>query len=256
VLQWVYIELWRFLKALSRYPMELLGGFLSVLMVFALFFYGARYLAGPAFFGDRLETLVVSLLAWTLALSLLSHIASTLAEEALSGILEQLALTRPGLLGVVLTRSALSLLQMGLLNIPLFLAVTLISGARLDFDWLILLPLLTLALGALGLGLLLGGLALIYKRLGQLISILQFPLLGLFLIRFEALARPWGDLGYLLPLTPSVGALRLILGREQVPEWSLLVLSGVNALAYLVLGLVFFRRALRSARRQGTLGTH
>ncbi len=256
MLQWVYIELWRFLKALSRYPMEVLGGFLGVLMAFAVFFYGARYLAGPAFFGDRLETLVVSLLAWTLALSLLSHIASTLAEEALSGILEQLALTRPGLLGVVLTRSALSLLQMGLLNIPLFLAVIIVSGARLDLDWLILLPLLTLALGALGLGLLLGGLALIYKRLGQLIGILQFPLLGLFLIRFEGLARPWGDLGYLLPLTPSVTALRLILGREQVPEWSLLVLAGVNALAYLALGLVFFHRALRSARRQGTLGTY
>ncbi|MER3462110.1 MAG: ABC transporter, partial [Armatimonadota bacterium] len=184
---------------------------LGAVIAFALFFSGARYLAGPALFGERLEALVVSLIAWSLAFSLLAHIASNLAEEALAGLLEQLALTRPGLLGVVLVRASLSLLQTGLLVVPVVLAILLTSGARLDFQPLALLPLGTLALGALGLGLVLGGLALIYKRVGQLLGLLQFLVLGLFLVRFEALAWPWNNLGYFLPLTPSVTALRLLL---------------------------------------------
>ncbi|MDM7324907.1 MAG: hypothetical protein P3W93_008005 [Thermus sp.] len=80
------------------------------------------------------------------------------------------------------------------------LAILLASGARLDLKPLALLPLGTLALGGLGLGLMLGGLALVYKRVGQLLNLLQFALLGLFLVHFEALAWPWGNLGYLLPL--------------------------------------------------------
>lgn len=252
----VYIELWRLLRSLIRYPLELIGGVLGAVIAFTLFFSGVRYLAGPALFGERLEALVVSLIAWSLAFSLLSYLASNLAEEALAGLLEQLALTRPGLLGVVLVRAFLSLLQIGLLVLPVVLAILLTSGARLDFQPLALLPLGTLALGALGLGLVLGGLALIYKRVGQLLGLLQFLVLGLFLVRFEALAWPWNSLGYFLPLTPSVTALRLLLGQGGDPGGSLLLLAGVNALAYLALGIGFFRYALRKTRQQGTLGMH
>ncbi|WP_170159522.1 ABC transporter permease [Calidithermus terrae] len=256
MLRVVYIELWRFLRALTRYPLELLGGVLGAGVGFALFFSGVRYLAGPALFGERLEALVVSLIAWSLAFSLLSHTASNLAEEALAGLLEQLALTRPGLLGVVLVRALLSLLQIGLLVIPIVLAILLTSGAQLNFPPLTLLPLGTLAFGSLGLGLVLGGLALVYKRVGQLLGLLQFLFLGLFLVRFEALAWPWNALGYLLPMTPSVAALRLLLGRSEAPGWDLLLLAGINALAYLALGIGFFQRAIRRARQQGTLGTY
>lgn len=256
MLRVVYIELWRFLRALTRYPLELLGGVLGAGVGFALFFSGVRYLAGPALFGERLEALVVSLIAWSLAFSLLSHTASNLAEEALAGLLEQLALTRPGLLGVVLVRALLSLLQIGLLVIPIVLAILLTSGAQLNFPPLTLLPLGTLAFGSLGLGLVLGGLALVYKRVGQLLGLLQFLFLGLFLVRFEALAWPWNALGYLLPMTPSVAALRLLLGRSEAPGWDILLLAGINALAYLALGIGFFQRAIRRARQQGTLGTY
>lgn len=256
MLRVVYIELWRFLRVLTRYPLELLGGVLGASVGFALFFSGVRYLAGPALFGERLEALVVSLIARSLAFSLLSHTASNLAEEALAGLLEQLALTRPGLLGVVLIRALLSLLQIGLLVIPIVLAILLTSGAQLNFTPLTLLPLGTLAFGSLGLGLVLGGLALVYKRVGQLLGLLQFLFLGLFLVRFEALAWPWNALGYLLPMTPSVAALRLLLGRSEAPGWDLLLLAGINALAYLALGIGFFQRALRMARQQGTLGTY
>jgi len=256
VLWVVYIEFWRFLKVLTRYPLEFVGSVLGAALGFTLFFLGARYLAGPALFGERLEALVVSLIAWSLAFSLVSHTASNLAEEALAGLLEQLALTRPGLLGVVLVRSAISLVQIGLLIVPIVLAILLSSGARLDFPPLALLPLGTLALGGLGLGLMLGGLALVHKRVGQLMGLLQYAFLGLFLIRFEALARPWDALGYLLPLTPSISALRLLLGRGEAPGVDLLILAVVNALAYLALGVAFFRRSLHRVKREGTLGVY
>ncbi|GIW28875.1 MAG: hypothetical protein KatS3mg070_2238 [Meiothermus sp.] len=256
MLQVFYIEFWRFLKALTRYPLELVGSVLGAVVVFSLFFSGAHYLAGPTLFGERLEALVVSIVAWSLAFSLLSHTASNIAEEALAGLLEQLALTRPGLLGVVLIRAFLSVIQVAPLVIPIFLAILLTSGARLEFQPLALLPLGTLALGSLGLGLIFGGLTLVYKRVSQLLGLLQFVFLGLFLVRFEALAWPWGNLGYFLPLTPSVATLRLLLGHGENPVWSLLLLAGVNALAYLALGIGFFKLTLHTARRRGVLGTY
>ncbi|GIW33345.1 ABC transporter permease [Meiothermus sp.] len=252
----VQIEFWRFLRSIIRYPLELIGGVMGAAVGFALFFIGVRYLAGSALFGERLEAMVISLLAWTLAFSLLSTSASTISEEALTGLMEQLALTRPGLLGLVLVRAALSILYIGLLNIPVFLSILATSGARLDLQPLALLPLATLAFSALGLGLMLGGLALVYKRVGQLLGVLQYVLLGLFLVRFEALTLPWNALGSLLPLVPSASALRIMLGQGQDPGWELLLLAGVNALAYLALGIGLFQRAIRRARQQGSLGTY
>ncbi|BCZ90720.1 ABC transporter [Thermus scotoductus] len=253
-----YIEFWRFFRTLSRYPLELLGGVLAASVVFSLFFLGVHYLAGPALFGERLEALIVSLISWSLAFSLLSYTASTLTQESLAGLLEQLALTRPGLLGIVLVRAVLSLFQISLLIVPVVLAILLTSGARLELNSAAFLPLGALALSSLGLGLILGGLVLVYKRVDQLMGLLQFLLLGIFLVRFESLAWPWNILGYCLPLTPSVMTLRLLLGEGSVDVDGqfLFLLNWINTAVYLSFGVMFFKSALRKARKLGTLGIY
>lgn len=256
MLRILYIEMWRFFRSLVRYRLELLGSILSAIVVLGLFFLGVRYLAGPAVLGDRLEALVIGLLAWTLSFSLISNAASTLTEESLTGLTEQLAMTRPGLLGLVLIRALVSTVQIGLLNIPVILAVLVFSGVRLNVVSACLPPLFTLLLGSAGLGLAMGALTLIYKRVGQLLNLAQFVVLGLFLPRFEQLSRPWDGLALFLPLTPSVSALRLSLGQGAEPAIGLLLAGSLNALAYLALGMWLFRRSFRTARRHGLLGVY
>jgi len=252
----VKIEFWRLIRMILRYPMELLGSVVGAVVVFSLFFSGVHYLSGPDLLGDRLEALVIGLLSWSLAFSLLSNTASTLSEEALAGLLEQLVLTKPGLLGVVLIRAALSLLHIGLLNVPIFLAVLLSSQAQLHIQPILLPLLAALASGSLGIGLALGGLALIHKRIGQLLGLLQFALLGLFLVRFETLPGSWGMLSYALPLAPVVSALRETAGRGHALETALFLWAIANAIAYLIIGILLFARSLRFARQKGLLNIH
>lgn len=256
IFSYVKIEFWRLVRTMLRYPLELLGSVVGAVVVFSLFFSGVHYLAGPGLLGDRLEALVIGLLSWSLAFSLLSNTASTLSEEALAGLLEQLVLTKPGLLGVVLIRAVLSLLHIGLLNVPIFLAVLLSSRAQLHVQPISLPLLAALAMGSLGIGLALGGLALIHKRIGQLLGLLQFALLGLFLVRFETLPRPWDALGYVLPLAPAVSALRETVGRGLALEPTLFFWVVANAIACFILGVWLFVRSLRLARRRGLLSIH
>jgi len=256
IYRYARIEFWRLTRTILRYPLELIGGVMGAVVVFSLFFSGVHYLAGPGILGDRLEALVIGLLSWSLAFSLLSNTASTLSEEALAGLLEQLVLTKPGLLGVVLIRAVLSLVHIGLLNIPIFLAVLLSSQVQLHIQ-LITLPLLAaLAAGSLGIGLAFGGLALIYKRIGQLLGLLQFALLGLFLIHFETLSKPLDILGYILPLAPAVTALRETAGRGIALETPLFLWVIANATAYMIIGVLLFSRSLRLARKKGLLSIH
>jgi len=256
IFTYVKIEFWRLVRTMLRYPLELLGSVVGAIVVFSLFFSGVHYLAGPSLLGDRLEALVIGLLSWSLAFSLLSNTASTLSEEALAGLLEQLVLTKPGLLGVVLIRAVLSLLHIGLLNIPIFLAVLLSSRAQLHVQPISLPLLVALAMGSLGIGLALGGLALIHKRIGQLLGLLQFALLGLFLVRFETLPGPWDTLGYVLPLAPAVSALRETVGRGLALEPALFFWVVANAIACFILGVWLFARSLHLARRRGLLSIH
>ena len=82
-----------------RYPAEIIGGVVILTAVFYGIFVSTQYMAGPTgAVGERLDTVVVGYVIWTLVLYIVNDIANNLQLEAQTGTLEQVFLS-PNYLG-------------------------------------------------------------------------------------------------------------------------------------------------------------
>lgn len=249
----VYLtELKRSWLELARYPLATLGEIIVVTLVFYGLFLGASYLSNGADFGQRLEDTVVGYAAFVFLMATLTTLTWEIQREALTGTLEQLLLTPFGLPRVLLHR-AVAKLGLNLLTTALILIVLgTLMRTDLEFRATIAVPIATALIGAYGLGLILAGLALVFKRIDQVTQLLQFALMFLLIAPLETFpSARW--ISGLAPLSPSVGMLRDIMVRGGGIDPVALAIAALNSLAYLVCGVAIFYWALRVAKTRGVV---
>ncbi|MBE9177121.1 ABC transporter permease [Oculatella sp. LEGE 06141] len=238
-----------------RYSFEAVVGILITSMVFYGLFLSARYIAGPALqFGDRLDAIVVGYVLWTLVVFIEANIAGGLQSEAQTGTLEQLFISPFGASRVFLVRAIASLTLQISINMIVLLIIILLTGSQLSFPPTLVLPFLTVILGAYGVAFIMGSLALVLKRVQQLLGIVQFALLFLLTIPVETWTGSLQRLGWLLPMAPGAGLLRGLMARGEGLHVTHLAIAFVNGSLYLMLGLYLFRWAERVTKYRGRLG--
>lgn len=239
---------------LRRYAAETISGIIVLTIIFYGLFLSAKYVAGPGVqLGSRLDTIVIGYVLWTLALFILGDIAGGLQREAQTGTLEQVFLSPFGAPQVFLIRAVANLTIQLCINISVLLIIMTLTGSQLSFPPILVLPLVTVIMGAYGVSLSMGALALLLKQVQQLIGIFQFVLLFVLTVPVET----WGGssrlLGLLLPMTPGAGLLRELMARGQGLDWGQWMIALVNGSVYFILGVLLFRWAEREAKRRGKL---
>lgn len=239
---------------LRRYPFEIIGAIVITTSIFYGLFESARYIAGPGLrLGDRLDSIIIGYVLWTLVTFILIDIASGLQYEAQTGTLEQLFLSKFGATKVFLVRTLANLTVQLVLNLSILLLIMAFTGSRLNFPPTLLLPLVTVLMGAYGIAFTMGSLALLLKRVQQLMGIFPFALLFLLTTPTETWTGPPQVLGFLLPMTSGAGLLRDLMVRGESLDLTRLALAFLNGAAYFALGLLIFRLAEREAKRRGML---
>jgi ABC-2 type transport system permease protein len=248
-------ELKRSWIQLIRYSTEAIGGIIITTSIFYGLFLSAQYIAGPGLqFGDRLDAVVIGYVLWTLVLFILSDIAGGLQNEAQTGTLEQLFLSPFNASTVFLVRAIASLTIQITLNISILLIIMTITGSQLSFPPSLVLPFITVLLGAYGLAFAMGALALLLKRVQQLLGIFQFALLFLLSVPTETWSGTGKVLALVLPMTAGAGLLRNLMARGMDLDWGQWAIALANGIIYFSLGLLLFRQAERETKRRGRLG--
>lgn len=238
-----------------RYPFEAIGGIVITTSIFYGLFLSARYVAGPSLqFGDRFDAIVVGYVLWSLVLFIMTDIAGGLQYEAQTGTLEQLFLSPFGAPLVFVMRAFASLLLRLAIILSILLMIMALTGSRLEFPLTLLLPLLTVLLGAYGMAFIMGSLALLLKQVQQLLGIVQFALLFLMATPTETWTGSLQLVRWLLPMTGGAGLLRDLMARGEALNINQLSLALLNGIVYFTLGLLIFRFAEREAKRRGMLG--
>jgi ABC-2 type transport system permease protein len=210
---------------------------------------------------QRLASLI-GFLVWELSAGVLVAATDSVTEEARQGTLESVFLTPVSPLvifslrmGSAFTRKAIETTALGLvlmliLNLPFVL-----NGPALFVTGMMIVS-------VAGLGLALGGLAMVNKAVDSVVSVVAL-LAVLFtgaLVPINSLSIVFGAAKYLLPTTWGIDALRGILVKQL--EWSELGQSGVvigmsvQALLFLFLGIIVFSWSIRRAKIQGSLGAY
>lgn len=237
-----------------RYLFDSLSGFLTIYGFFLVLFFGAKMFgAGSPEFGDTLAAVVVSFAVWTLTLMALGTLTQELTQEAQLGTLEQMSMSPFGLVHVLVARiMTILVVYFGMMVVMLVLMMA-TTGRWLNVSPVSTLPIIALTtLGVVGLGFVLAGFAVVFKRIQQAMQVWQIAVLGL-------IAAPVDRVPFMkyMPLTWGATLLRRVMVDGEsifsMPVGDTLFLVA-NSVFYFAVGLLIFRRFELAARERGLLG--
>lgn len=241
-----------------RYRVNFLAQLLGIYVFFALVFFGGQAMVGQASsgsikLGSTLDTFVVGWFLWTTSIAAYSSLPSEIAQESEWGTLEQLYLSTYGFGTVMLAKATAKILQSVIVGSTVLALILITTRRPLAVDLLTVIPIVVLALCSLiGIGFIFAGLALVYKRVQNVSSLMNFVIMGL-------VAAPVASIPVLryLPLVQGSGMLQRAM-QEGVKLWEfpvtdLGILFGA-AFIYLLIGILVFEYCSRVARKRGVMG--
>lgn len=252
VLEQFLAELRRSWILFRRYPVQAISGMAMTLMLFLGLVFGAGYMAGSVSkFGDRLDSLIVGYVLWNLLIFAMGEISVGLRAEAELGTLEQLLLSPLSGVRIFLMRALANQAVNLILNLAILGIILVVTGKRLHFTPAILVPLATALMATYGLGLALGSLALVFKRIGAALNLSQFGLMALVMVPYEQIQpASWLDA---LPVVPSAAMLRQVMVQGSTFTALEFTTALANGLGYLLMGVVIFKWMDGIAREHGFL---
>lgn len=237
-----------------RYGFDTVSQLIVIFIVFLIIFFGAKTLMPPGpQAGLTQSSIVVGFMVWMLGIFAYSSTSFGLVEEATTGTLEQLAMSPFGLRRILVAGFIAGLgTELTMLSGLLVLMMA-VSGRWLNIDVISLLPLAVLTLtGVFGLGFMVGGCALVYKRVQGLLQIVQFLFVGLVAVDVEKVT--WFRY---LPLAWGNHLLRRVMVYDEsifdIAAGDLAFLA-FHAVAWVSAGLIVFGRFERVARERALLG--
>jgi ABC-2 type transport system permease protein len=237
---------------LVRYRVNTLSYLVTIYAVFLAIFISGRQLGGQAF-DDSLGAIIVGWFLVSMSHNAFNGVAHTLSREAAWGTLEQLYLTPSGFGSATSFIAVIRLLISFMWGTVLLALMLVTTGRSLSLDLVSVVPITVLTLMSIvGCGLMVGGAAILYKRISNMFNLMQFVILGL-------VAAPAGSVPVLklLPLVQGSYLLQSVMNDGariwEFPPGELAVLVGTG-IGYLVVGYLTLDRLIALAKRRGVIG--
>lgn len=247
----IFIKEWIELK---RYPFNTISGIVTVYLLFLVAFFGYNFLGGNLLSGTKtLEAIIVGFLIWSYAIGAYSILSWGIIQEARAGTLEQLYMTPLSYTAVAFYTIISNFIWNLTWIIPILLLMMVTTGKYLNVDLITLTPLLVLTIACgYGIGFIIGGLGLVFKKIQAFFQILQFIFIGFIALPvdkypgFKFLPFTLGTKLIAKNMIEKISIFQMNLG-------DLLILLFV-AIFYLILGFVIFKFCEKIAKDKGLLG--
>ncbi|KMQ50358.1 ABC transporter, permease protein [Chitinispirillum alkaliphilum] len=245
-------ELTRFFVEIKRYYFETLSGLIVFYLIFISMFYGIRSFGGADFGTDRLDVLIAGYIMWTVAVMGFQVVSNSIYEETQRGTLEQIFLCSLGVeMPLILSTVIHTFFAVMISTLMLFLTM-LTTGRWLYIDPTGILGVLALSLPSLwGIGLIIGSLTIVYKKIASLLQIFIFLLIAIVAVNAYPL-----NLFTFLPFASGATTIRLIMTQQVNFSVSWYLTIFVINYAYLFAGIVVFKMIEKSARRKNLLSQY
>ncbi len=254
------VSLEKTFKELSRYKFNTLTQFIIFYILFMAMFLGIRGFGislgvSPLNMGENLEGFIVGYFLWTIIVVAYSDIAYGIIDDANKGTLEQLNMSNLGLSKILIVRTISYLLYYILFSFILLFIIMKTTNHWLEIKvFSIIIPIFIGVFSILGIGLICGGLALIFKKIQSLLNVIQYFLIGLVAVFPESFV-----MSILLPFNYAArGVFSTMMGGCSFTDFRAVdygIMVG-NSLLYFILGLIIFNQCVKVAKRRGLLGQY
>lgn len=200
--------------------------------------------------GGKLNTLIIGFVIWAFANSAYSSASRDVVEEVRNGTLEQLSMSTVPLWQIFLCRSIWNVVS-GLIFLVISLnAIFLFTGSQVSVNYnVLILSLLCSMPSLIGLGFIVAGFAVYFKKAQSIQGVIYFFLIGL----ISVTAWPFNGFSLLPFASGATLAKSSIDGALSIDPLSLAYVS-VNSIFYLIVGLQIFHFFLNKSRKAGGLG--
>ncbi|WP_100658489.1 ABC transporter permease [Alteromonas flava] len=248
----IYNELRLQVMEMKQYWFETVSGLLFVIAVFLGLFYGVKGFVVEQGDNQSLDGLLFGFLLWSFATSAYSSVTKSIIEDTQRGYIEQLFLCPQGIVRLLLSRSVAELLTGIIMLIGMAYITMWLTGNWLDINFLYFFAILFLAAPSLiGLGLIISGFALVFKKVETLGALLTIGLMGL--VALDGLPL---NVFTFLPFVAGASLAREVV-LEQLPANGLYVgIVALNSALYLAAGWQVFRLLERMVKRRNLIGQY
>lgn len=237
---------------LRQYWFETVSAFTFIIAIFVGLFYGVKSVMPSMQEGGSLDGLVFGFILWTFATGAYGAVTKTIVEDTQKGYIEQLFLCPSGFSKLMLTKTLAELLIGYIYLIIIAFMSMWLTGNWIDINFLNLFGLLMLAAPSLiGLGFLISGLALLFKKVETIGAMLNLGLMGL--VALDGLPL---NLFTFLPFVPGASLARDVIVEQQALNVAHLGMVALNSAIYLGMGLWIFNRMEILAKKRNLIGKY
>jgi len=252
-LKLLLVEIRRMLVLQIRYPMDFVTGIALLTFLFYGLLVGAEFITGADSFNENLDGIIVGYSVWMVLYAGMNFIPSTIQGEAQRGTLEIVFLSYVSVSKIMLLRSIAESLVSILFTAIILLALLWITERHVSFSIEVVIPTITTVMAAIGVGFIIGGFALEFKQVGQVVVLAQYPLLFLMMTPFEKMDSFIMKWSLFLPVVPSSITLRELMIAEIPLMESHYIFAIANGVVYLLLGIWVFSIFSKRVRMKGML---
>lgn len=252
-LKLLLVEIRRMLVLQVRYPIDFVVGIVLLTFLFYGLLVGAEFITGADSFNKNLDGIIVGYAVWMILYAGMNFIPSTIQGEAQRGTLEIIFLSYVSVTKIMLLRSIAESLVSITFTAIILLTLLWITERNVSFSIEIVIPTITTVMAAIGVGFIIGGLALEFKQVGQVVVLAQYPLLFLMMTPFERMDSFIVKWSLFLPVVPSSITLRELMIVELPFLESYYMFAIANGVVYLFLGIWIFSIFSKRARMKGIL---
>lgn len=237
---------------IRQYWFETLSAFFFITAIFLGLFYGIKGFVLEQGDGQSLDGLLLGFLLWTFASGAYGSVTKSVIEDTQKGYIEQLFLCPNGFISLMLYRS-LSESIVGLVMLTVIAYVVMaITGNWLNINFASFYGILLLSAPSLvGFGLMISGLALLFKRVETVGAMLTLALMGL--VALDGLPL---NVFTLLPFVPGASLARDIVLDQRSFGLDHVLIVIANSFAYLVAGIFAFKAFEKQAKKRNLIGQY
>ena len=246
------VEGMKYWLEIKRYLFNTISSLLVIYIIFLVYFFGIKFMTGPAMSTEKLDVLIIGYIMWMLALIGFQGTSYLVYDEMQRGTFEQMYMTSLGLENVFFFRVFYDTIFSIVFTSLILLLTMVTTGRYFSFNVFHFLVLFFLSIPSMwGLGFIFGGLALIYKKISAFLNLMQFVI-----IVFVALdAYPLRARSF-LPFSAGASSVQhLINSHDSFPLWWYFFLL-IISIFYLIIGLLIFKILLKKAMKLNLLGQY
>ncbi|MFB6282332.1 MAG: ABC transporter permease [Halobacteria archaeon] len=235
--------------------MNTFGRIVTLYLFFAMFFFGGKDFMPNIMTENAVGGFVVGFFLWSVASGSVMSFPRYVSQESQWGTLEQVYLSKFDF-GLIAAAELIVSIMVSLIFGGILLVLMLITtGVSINLDLITVIPILLLTVcSGIGLGFILGGITLIYKRIENLLGIINIGVIGL-------IAAP-GDKYTpvnVLPLSLGSELLQLTMNNDmelwEIPSILLLALVA-KAILYILVGYGIYKLAEKYSRKKGSMSDY